>query len=173
MILSLSHDASIVGSQNVFAFVEVSPAILCAPVSSFADRDAANASVDGVDSSANRAKVGDSVVSFIAINVVNHVRLFASRNKVRNPVGEVADLFVSQPVITSNIRASDQGAGSSRATQDCPSQIARVGIVMKDIAYRIGYKFHSHLKLPLHLVRGAVVGATVTPTLTWEFPLAK
>ena len=172
MILSLSHDARVPSEQDAFAGVEVSvtkvrndigvnaPAIaLVSPCNA-----SGLLSVAPVVFVVRRAEMLQSVIGGVMVKVINLWRLLVMDKKPRKAVREVTGLFVSNAPITFGVKRSSNVTSfdvSRRANN--PSEYARIGIVIKDIADRVWNNLCSHAELLLSVVRGAVVGATVTP----------
>jgi hypothetical protein len=182
VILSLSHDAMMPSKQDALAGVNFPMPVIRngvgvhAPALTLVIPRNASAvlSVSSVVTVIGRAEILQSVIGGIMESVINHWRLLVMDKEPRKAVAEVLNTFVSNaPIPLAVKRASNVTSFDVSRRADKPSEYARIGIVIKDISDRIGYKFRSHSELLLSVVRGAVVRATVTPTLTWETPLAK
>jgi hypothetical protein len=173
MIFPLGHDTMKVGQQDALAAVEVLRLVCGAPSTGIAFACSgtfpvysAIAPVKLTFADSNASKVCDSVVRPVAVDVVNYRWLLSVMEKPAKSMCKIVCALIPDSKVAVRLKATSDGPSLDRPSGNCPSQIARIGVVIKDIADRIRYKFHSHLKLPLHLVRGAVVDATVTPILS-------
>ena len=174
MMSALCHNSVKMSQQNAFAEVQVSILKGCHPTSFgafFAARlfptNAAVSLIKIVRRAVNASNVGDAVVSFIAVNVINLLRLLTVVQKPANAVSKVNHAFVSNGNIASRLKATGFVADSdSRGGTRLPNQFAGIGVVMKEISYRIWDNINSHSGLPLSVDRGAVASTTVTPILT-------
>jgi hypothetical protein len=172
MIRSLSHDAMMPSKQDALAAVEVLRLVCGAPSTGIAFAGygtfpvySAIAPVKLILADSNASKVCDSVVRPVAVDVVNYRWLLSVMEKPAKSMCKIVCALIPDSKVAVRLKATSDGPSLDRPSGNCPSQISRVGIVIKDIAYRIGYKFHSHIAPLCVVVRGAVVGATVTPIL--------
>ena len=171
MMSALCHYAAKIRQQNAFAEVNLSRSKACHPtpfaVLPIFPTNAADSLIKLVRRAVNASNVGDSVVRFVAVNVVNLVGLFAVLQKPANAVRSVNHAFVSNGQIALAIKGASFVADSDFfAGFRLPNQFAGIGVVMKEISDRIWDNLNSHSGLPLSVDRGAVVGATVAPILT-------
>ena len=175
VIRSLSHDAMEVRQQDALAVVQFSPSVfgnnaevrVFSPALRLSDPSPANAgfapSVEAVHRAGGIPDFGQSVVMRRVMDAVNLNWLLAMGNKVGNAVRKIFCSAVSQIAVSIFSERASLLAGSLSFS---PSENARFRVVRQDISDRVGYKFRSHLKSPLHLVRGSVVGATDAPILS-------
>jgi hypothetical protein len=167
VILSLSHDASIPSNEDALALVKHLRFVFGSPIPALPSNASSLLSVELVNRLSHIAEVGYSIVGSVMVYVINNFRLLAVHEKPSKPMGAVLGAIDTDHAVPFSVnRTSGPVVAES-------SKNARAGVVIKDIAYRIRYKFCSHSELLLSVVRGAVVGATVAPILTWEHPLGK
>jgi len=172
MIGSLSHDAAKPSSGDVVATVQV-PHSICrhnatdiisaveVPVDA-----SAKLSVERILGVTNIAKVCYSVVRGVVVNMVNNIGLGSVNKEPRKPVTAHLLAFVPNPDVSRSVRVASFVASFNSASavgSYLPSKVARCGIVINHISDRVWDNVLSHIVLPHGLVRGAVVGATVTP----------
>ena len=170
MILSFSHDAMIVRQQDALAEVkrlDIYGPRIHAPATVTPPANAVSvASVAEVLTARNAAEVTQSVVCAVMVDVVNVIRLLAVGHKPGDPMSLIP--FAVKPdsnvSVIGHAASNSPGAGFS-ADVSRPGKHARFGIVIKNIVNGIWDNLYSHLKLPLDLVRGSVVGATDAPIL--------
>ena len=178
MIFPFRHDARMPSKQDALTGVDqlapvsrlhTSTAPLLGPLDSYPP-----VLVKPIQHVIDVAKVGYSIISAVMVDVINDVRLFAMHKEPSEAMSGKTCAVKANPDVPKAL-----GLGASHLANlgsmvvISPRKHARIGIVAKDIADRIRYKFCSHVELPLSVVRGAVVGATVAPILTWEMSLAK
>ena len=172
MILPFSHDAMEVRQQNALAGVEHPAAVFGSdvPVPAFAPpKNTARLSlVSEVYGLSDGVQVRNRIVRFIKVNVMNFI--LAGINAVihipSKAMRTVCRSFVSNTDVSAGLRGSSRVAGLDvSAAPNSPCKEPSFRVVGESIPDRIWYKFCSHLKSPLHLVRGSVVGATDTPIL--------
>ena len=179
MIFPFSHDASIPCQQDRLAFVDMLAAILGLHkgVMLAFDRcslpsNAASVLVDEILRFINRAKVADTVVGLVSVDVVNFLTgLLTARQKPSNAMSEVRNTFVSDADVALEFVACNIAGFHKSPTALKPNKIARFGAVINYITDRIGYKSRSHFVLPHNLVRGLAVSAVSTPILSQEVSL--
>jgi hypothetical protein len=174
MIRSLSHDAVEVRQQDVLAVVQLPASVpgnnakvrVFSPALRLSDPSPVNAgfapSVEAVYRASGIPDFGQPVVMRRVMDVVNLNWLLAMSNKVGNAVLKIFCSAVSQIAVSIFSERSGSLAGSLPTN---PGEHPRVRVVGESIADRVWDNVYSHLKLPLDLVRGSVVGATDTPIL--------
>ena len=182
MICSLSHDAPMPSKQDAIAGVDLSVCVIGDDVGVSApalplvipSNTTRLLSVSHVVAAIGRAKMFQSVIGGVMVKVVNLWRLLVMGKEPRKAVTRVLSAFVpNAPISLAVKRASNVTSLDVSGRANKPSKHARFRVVRQDISDRFGYKFRSHVELPLSVVRGAVVGATVAPILTRELPLGK
>ena len=178
MTCSFGHDAMKPSKQNALAVVDPVSSVcrlysdmavsLPVPADSFAPL-----LVEKVSAVINIAKIADPVVLPVSVDMINHVRLLSAGDKPSNSVGKVKLPIVRKSYISGASSVSRLLSDLGLKSICLPRKISSAGVVMKDISYGVWNNLCSHVELPLSVVRGAVVGATVAPILTWEMSLAK
>ena len=151
MIRSLSHDAMIVRQQDALAAIDllvteirdcVQVGFASLPLAIPANA-AAVLSVSPIVGVIRCAKVAKSVVSRRVIDVVNHGRLLAMREKPSEPVAEVCDALKGDSMIALVVYAtSDTASRDVLRGADRPGKHARVRVVVKSIADRLRDALH-------------------------------
>ena len=173
MIRSFSHDAakpsrSDVGSnvQRSLFVVSVniaSPTRLVAVPINFLSRLLIKLVHRVVDS----AKIAQSVIASVMVNVVNHFRLTTVCQKPCQPVSKVLPVVVGNlNVATFADRSGTTPRLDASTSIDKPDQISRFRIVAQDITNRFRDTFASHIKPPFDVVRGLRTAILSTPILT-------
>lgn len=181
LICSLSHDAMKVRQQDALAVVEhfVSVSRLSnsnsLPISARMPRPESASggyfSVKAVLALGYVTKICNSVVSAIMVDVVNNVRLLPVNKEPSKPMGVVKLALKTDPnVAVVSQRASNRALLFAACSLFAPKH-ARVGIIVKEVADRFWNNAFSHLKLPLHLVRGLTAPTVSTPILSWRAAL--
>lgn len=172
MILPFSHDARMPGQQDVLAGVEVFAPVFGSNVPGAFPAPPKNTPrlslVSEVYGFSDGVQVRNRIVRFIKVNVMNVI--LAGINSIMEIPGKavrvVSIAFVSDANVAGALKGAGRVAGLDvSAATNSPRKEPRFRVVGENIADRIWYKFCSHLKLPLHLVRGSVVGATDAPIL--------
>ena len=179
MIFPFRHDARMPGKQDALAHVDnvlpfvarADSAVLVRPVcrslpKGFPVDTALAFLVQKVLRLRDVAEVGYSIIRLLAVDVVNRVWSLTMNKEPSKSMSEILAPFDADTGVSVTAGICNGGASFTR-------EQSSIGIVAKDIADRIRYKFRSHSELLLSVVRGAVVGATVAPILTWEMSLAK
>lgn len=147
------HIAPVVCQQDALALV-YGPACVVRNPLAVSPADASGPIVEGVNLVRHVAKIAESVVSRISIDVVDVLGLFAVNKKPSKAVN-VVPLIINRDVPVT-------GFGFGRLAA---RYFSCVGVIFNDITHRIRNNFRSHAESPLSVVRGSVVGATDTPIL--------
>ena len=174
MILPFGHDARMPGKQDALAVVEPAPLVLShdsgVAVSLAVPNDPVRLSaVEVIGTRVNAAKVRYAVIKSIVIDVVDYVGLFAVIEKPREAVRKIAAAInVDAEVFTGARQRAGNVASFPGPVAGKPGQSARFRVVGENVADRIWYKFCSHLKSPLDLVRGLTAATVSAPILTRE-----
>ena len=168
MICTFSHDAMEVGKQDAFAEVQrldiYSPRIHAPATVTPPANTVGVASVTEVCAARYAAKIAQSVVCAVMVDVVNIIRLLSVGHKPRDPVSLILDAVVPDGnVAVIGFASGNSTRASFSADVYRPAKHSRIGIVIKDITNRVWNNLCSHFELPLNLVRGLTVGAVSTP----------
>jgi hypothetical protein len=171
MIIPFSQDARLPCKHDVFASVKVLSPEIGSDIQMSPDPLPAQANnvslINCVFRSANIAQIAKAVVCGVVVDVVNNVGLLIVGKKPSNAMSKInfpAEL---------DVMVSPSGACVSRwsmrlnrlAGATNPQKLAGSWAVSKVFADRVWNNLCSHLKSPLHLVRGLTVGAVSTPIL--------
>jgi hypothetical protein len=127
-------------------------------------RDAAFAVVDLISRSTDVAKVAQSVVRSIHVDVVNLIGLFAVKKEPSNTMRLVGGV----PVIDFEVALQGQSLTDiivSTGNAFYSANNSSFGVIAKAFTDRIRNNFVSHAENLLSVVRGLVVGATSTPII--------
>ena len=82
--------------------------------------------VKAVGRERNVSQVAQSVVSFVSVDVVNHIRLFAVSKKPANPMGKPRNAFIHDaPISSFSVNRACNRPRLAGASINFPSQIAR------------------------------------------------
>ena len=167
MCINNSHIAMEVGQHDVVAHIQVALLKLHNPLLSvFPPANSTAFVVELIGRGIDIAKIAQSVIKRIAVDVVDNVRLLVVSKEPRNSVGQEA-LPVEQDdsVASATFGGSSLGSGNAVASTNFIEYLSSFSVVTEVITDRIRNNFKSHAELPLSVVRGLVVGATSTPII--------
>ena len=159
MIGSLSHNSAVMGNHNVDAGVEAFAFVRSHCISAAPDAlpgYARFALIQNILRLRNATKVCNAVISAITVNVVNNTWLLTVIQKPSNAMRSVMGILVRYFYIAAMmIKTARDGSSFSPSTSNLPRQIARLRIVIQDIADGIWNNFRVHF-VPHYVVdRGA------------------
>ena len=168
MCINNRHMPMIVGQQDAVAAVNFSAPNICNPAfPSAADASRWMLPVKLIGRLGNVAEIAQAVVQLVVVNVVNLIGLFAVGQKPSKAMLQPVSIFKSNvPVSSRWISTASNVANFGAASGYLPSNMPRIRVIAKAFTDRIRNNFVSHAEILLSVVRGAVVGATVTPDLT-------
>ena len=172
MISALSHNASKPSSSNIVSSVQRSLFVVSVDIASphrlvvvpinFLGR----LSIKLVHRVVNSAKIAQSVIAFVMVDVVNHFWLTTIRQKPCQPVAKVFPVVVGNSNVATFVDAPGNASRlDASASIDKPDQISRFRIVAQDIMDTFRDTFASHIKPPFDVVRGLTVVAVSLPIL--------
>lgn len=167
MCINNRHIPMVVGQHDAVAAVNFSaPNIRNPAFPSTADASRWTLPVKKICRRVDIAQISQAVVQFVVVNVVNNVRLLAVSKKPSKAMLKVIAVFKSNlPISARWIGVASNVPSFGAASGYRPPNDSSFRVIAKAFTDRIRNNFVSHAELPLSVVRGAVVGATVTPTL--------
>ena len=120
------------------------------------------------------AKIAQSVIKRIAVDVVDNVRLLVVSKKPSNAVGKIAlALNEDDAVSGATFDRASYGASNTIAAPNFIGDDSSFGVIAKAFTDRIRNNFVSHAENLLSVVRGLVVGATSTPIIPMASNIGK
>lgn len=159
------HIAMEVGQHNAMPLVDICASDSGSPViAPSVPADASSMVVKQVVSPVYIAKIAQAIVRPVVVNMVNILWLFAMSKKPSKAVGKQATPFVMNPYITVAVDGASCSHFTAANRLDAAND-SSFRVIAKAFTNGIRNNLRSHIKPSFDVVRGAVVGATVTPIL--------
>jgi hypothetical protein len=160
-----------VGQHDVVAHIQVALLKLHNPLLSvFPPANSTAFVVELIGRGIDIAKIAQSVIKRIAVDVVDNVRLLVVSKEPRNSVGQEA-LPVEQDdsVASATFGGSSLGSGNAVASTNFIEYLSSFSVVTEVIMDGIRNNFRSHVVPPYDVVRGLGIAVPSTPILSQEF----
>ena len=167
-----SHAPTEVSQHDVLALIDPSASVVSVPKRFLAswvriESRSPQISVQLLLRGGHNTQVDDSVVSLVAVDVVNHSGLLAVVHKVRNAMSKIFSPTDIEIPISAVRYSSSSLAYVIRTARIFVGKDARIWVVGEKIvnAIRNGFKCFSHIAPPCGLVRGLTAPTVSTPIL--------
>ena len=112
------------------------------------------------------SQIAQAIIGSVVIDMVDNVRLLAVSKEPSKPVGKPIRLLEGDGYVANSVNGTGSVSSLDAARSVyLPLDMSCFRVIAKVFANGIRDNFRSHAELLLSVVRGAVVGATVTPIL--------